>query len=157
MDDTNNQTGQEQPVSGEQAENVTNEAQTSQTETSGEATETVSVSTEAETTGEAETQSPPTETAADPVTTETTEATGETTEATGEAVSPSVNNIKVTFTGAGSATVEVASGSTAGEALKKAGLSGNLMMRDKNNGVINKTQVLTSDTTITTVAPARGG
>lgn len=73
------------------------------------------------------------------------------------AIAAAASNIKVTFTGAGSATVEVASGTKAGDALKAAKLDGRLMMRSANNEVINRTKELTEDVTITTVSPATGG
>jgi hypothetical protein len=74
-----------------------------------------------------------------------------------EPVTPVNNNITVTFVGVAKGSVEVASGTTAGAALKAAKLDGNLMMRDRNNGVVSKARKLTENITITTVSQARGG
>ena len=77
--------------------------------------------------------------------------------AVAETAAAPVNKVKVTFVGAAAATVEVDSGSTVAQAVKAAGVNGNLMLRDNNNGVLSKTAKITNDITITTVAPARGG
>lgn len=64
---------------------------------------------------------------------------------------------KVTFTGAATASIEVADGTTAQQAMKLANVNGNLMLRRANNTPMAKTYKITEDVTITTVAQARGG
>jgi hypothetical protein len=67
------------------------------------------------------------------------------------------NNITVKFAGVKSGTAEVASGSTVKQAMKAAGITGSLMLRDANNSVVGESRKLTADMTITTVAQGRGG
>lgn len=67
------------------------------------------------------------------------------------------NTIKVTVSGEVKATVEVASGSTFGAALKAAGQSANgLTFRDEKGKPVGVTRTLTEDVTITSVRKASG-